>query len=258
MENSDLAVTCGSCKGYLQGKVDVLDLFATVWKVIETPRAAFRRIAIATHKNYVLVLSGLAGISIAFAFLWLIEVANRVPNVFLILLAGCVAGPVVGIALVTLATVVSVLVGRRLGGVFQPWRTYAVLAYSAVPVVLCLVFVFPVQIGAFGVYLFGTNPSPMVIKPTIHVALMALNSLAVAWSVVLVIVGLSVVGQFSLLRSLAVALFLVLAAGGCVLLAKGVAGDGSQPEDMPIVSGQMLTLTGDHSSRRGTPWKTGV
>ena len=53
VQNDELAVLCSSCKSYLQSKVDSLNLFATIWQLIENPRAAFKKIVLARHKNYV-------------------------------------------------------------------------------------------------------------------------------------------------------------------------------------------------------------
>ena len=104
MQNGELAVLCSSCKSYLQSKVDNLNLFETIWQLIETPGVAFKKILLARHKNYVILLSSLAGISMAFALFWMLHFGNRFENVVVLASAGALAGVPLGFVLMFVAS----------------------------------------------------------------------------------------------------------------------------------------------------------
>lgn len=214
-ENDDLAVLCISCKSYLQTKVETLDLFQTLWLLVISPGAAFRRIALSKHKNYVFLLSSLLGIALVFTLLWFKNLGRLFPNLFILLLTGVVSGPFVGIAFVFVFSAVMIILGRLLGGKATRRNTFGVVAYASMPIVLSLVLVFPIEVAIFGLDLFDNNPSPLVIKPFVYVALLGFDSLAVAWSWLLLIEGSIVANGFTRARSwqLAGLVFLLTVAG---------------------------------------------
>jgi hypothetical protein len=189
-ENSDLDVVCRSCKGFIQAKVDNLDLFSTIWGLLESPRKYFRRIALARNKNYGLLLSGAFGIALVYAFFWHIQIALRIPSLVTVVGFGVLIGPPAGILVVVLASTI-VRMMLQVGGNGLSFRnTFAILAYACAPVVLSLVVLFPLSIGIFGIYFFDNNPSPMVINPLAYIGIIGLGSLATLWSLFLVIAGL--------------------------------------------------------------------
>lgn len=189
-ENGDLDVVCKSCKGFMQAKVDTLDLFSTVWGLLERPRRTFRRIALAKSKNYVIPLSAAFGMVMVYLYLWHWQAAVRIPSLLTLLGIGLLAGPPLGNLFVALCAV-AVRFILRLGGVTLAFRnTFAVLAYAGVPLVSTLLLVFPLQVAIFGAYFFDNNPPPMVINPVAYIGLMGLDALAAAWSVVLLLLGL--------------------------------------------------------------------
>ena len=77
-ENDDLAVVCRSCKSFVQGKVDTLNLFETMWGLLEAPSRTFKKIAIARTKNYILPLSALCGVAAAYAAFWAYQIGRHV------------------------------------------------------------------------------------------------------------------------------------------------------------------------------------
>jgi len=214
-ENDDLAVLCVSCKSYLQSKVDTLDLFQTFWTLIISPRTAFRRIALSRHKNYIFLVSSLLGIALAYSVLWFKNLGPSFPNLIILLLSGLLAGPLLGIAFVFLFSAVMILLDRLLGGRATLRTTFGVVAYSAMPIVLSLVLVFPIEVAIFGIDLFDNNPSPLVIKPFIYITLLGFDTLAVLWAWLLLIEGAIVANGFTRARSweLAGLVFLVTVAG---------------------------------------------
>ena len=200
-ENGDLAVVCSSCKSYIQSKVDNLNLFETFWGLMETPRGTFKRIVLARHKNYVLFLSAMLGVSFVYAAIWFENWGHLFSNVITLAGLGLLFGVPVGIAGVIVVSSVVMVVARMLGGSPSLRNMIAVVAYAGMPVVLALVFVVPVEIAVFGRYFFDNNPPPLVISPVIYVVLIGLHGAAWFWSWLLLVEGTVVAGTLGRLKS---------------------------------------------------------
>ncbi|MDH4069393.1 MAG: YIP1 family protein [Ignavibacteria bacterium] len=191
--NRELAVTCASCHGFLQSKTDALDLFSTVWNVIEGPARAFRTVALATHKNFVLFLASLFGMSWLFTALWVTDSGDRIRSLFVLILLGLIGGPPSGIILLMTVSGIILWLGRRLGGEATFRNTFAVMAYATVPLCLSLLFVLPVELGVFGHSLFGTMPPASALKPMIYTILVGIQGATVLWFIALSVIAASVV-----------------------------------------------------------------
>ena len=217
-QNDDLAVVCSSCKGYVQAKVVTLDLFQTIWGLMESPSATFRRIALAGTKNYVGALTVLFGVALAYALLWHANYGVVEPRLVTILGMGLIAGPVIGgTVILVLARVLSVLTpaaGRKV----SPRNAFALLGYAAVPVVMSLVIIFPIEIAVFGIYLFDINPPPIVLNPMAYIILVGLDGIAVIWSAVLVWIGIRVMAGCSRLAALFLTVVCLAATGALFLI----------------------------------------
>jgi hypothetical protein len=201
--NDDLAVLCVSCRSYLQSKVDNLNLFETVWQLIENPGAAFKKIVLARHKNYVFVLSSLLGVSSTFALFWLINLGNRFENLLILTGAGGLLGIPLGIAFVLVVGFVVSNAISLLGGRASQKDSRAVVAYAGMPIVLSLVAIFPLEVAIFGIDFFGTNPPPLVINPFAYMGLLGFDALATLWSVLLLYKGVTVLSGFRKIKALA-------------------------------------------------------
>jgi len=189
-ENDDLDTVCRSCKGFIQTKVDTLDLFSTWWGLIEQPEKTFRRVGLSRSKNYVVVQSALLGIALAYTYIWYWEMAVAVPSLPLLLGAGALIGLALGNALITILAMIAGTILRVTGGTLSFRNARAILAYAGMPIIISLFVVFPVEIAVFGRYFFDKNPSPMVINAPIYIALIGLDALAALWSLMLVVVGI--------------------------------------------------------------------
>lgn len=212
-ENDDLAVVCVSCKGYLQAKVDTLDLFHTSWALVESPKATMHRIAIARHKNYALMLTVLFGIAFAVTILWLGNFGRLLGGLGPVMLVAIIGGPVLGVVSVLLMSIILRTTSGILGGHSSMRETWAVVAYATVPIVWSLVLVFPVEIAVFGGYFFDSNPSPLVINPVAYLGLLALDCIATLWSWILLIYAVRVAHRLSLPRAVFSALSIPIVAG---------------------------------------------
>lgn len=188
-ENSHLAITCKRCGGFLQARIENLDLFSVAWKVLERPRKAFHIVAVAQHKNYSLLLSGIAGVGIVFFLFWSIEAGEYSESLINLMAAGFASGPLIGLLIVW-----SYAVCMRLISVFSNvrislWQLYAVTSYALVPVVASVVFVLPIELMTFGLYFFTKNPSPYLLKPLSYVIMLILDGGFALWAFILLLVG---------------------------------------------------------------------
>ncbi len=188
--NHHLAVVCTSCGGFLQTRVENLDLFQTAWNILERPARTFHLIAIARHKNYMLVLAAIAGIALTFLTFWIIKAGDHTTSLVNLLAAGLAVGPPAGIVVNGLIAL-SLFAAARAGGTSIRFRNaYAMTSYALVPVVISVVILLPLELMSFGIYFFTANPSPYVLKPVSYLLLLGLDGTFGIWSLVLYLVGI--------------------------------------------------------------------
>jgi len=203
-QNDDLTVVCRSCKSYVQAKVDTLDLFSTIWGLIDSPSATFKRIVLSRNKNYIVLLGCLFGVALVYAAFWYGNLGKLFANVLLLLGMGLLVGPVIGLLFTLVGALLISFIARWFGGQSTLKNMFSVFAYAMVPVLFSLVFVLPVEVAIFGKFFFDNNPPPLVISPVIYVALLGFDAIAVLWSWALLVLGTKVVHGFALPRAFAV------------------------------------------------------
>ena len=189
-ENNHLAITCKTCRGFLQARIENLDLFRVAWNVIERPRRAFHLVAVAQHKNYSLLLASIAGMAFVFFFFWVIKAGEYSESLINILAAGAVTGPPIGLVVVLLYATCSKVVSRFSGVGVSLWQLYAVASYSLVPVVISAILVLPIELMTFGIFFFTKNPSPYLLKPVSYGVMLALDGAFGMWSLCLLTIGM--------------------------------------------------------------------
>ena len=115
-ENDDLALKCVECSGFLQAKVEVLDLFPTLWGLIEQPRPTFRRIVRARRKNFAYALAALLGVSVAFLVMWARQSGTAYRSIVEVAGTGTATGIPAGILLVLVLAFAGERVSKLLQG----------------------------------------------------------------------------------------------------------------------------------------------
>ncbi|HEX9005876.1 MAG TPA: Yip1 family protein [Bacteroidota bacterium] len=193
-----------------------------MWGLFEAPAATMRRIVIARHKNYVILLSCLFGIALVLGIIWALSLGRQFGGLGPTLAVGVLAGPVAGLLAVVLIGLVVRQVSRLLGGHATMRETLSMVAYAMVPIVISLVLILPIEIAVFGQYLFDNNPPPLVINPPAFIGLVALDVLAVLWAWVLLITGTRVAQRLTrpraVLSTLAVPALVAIVAEGLRLV----------------------------------------
>jgi hypothetical protein len=221
-QNDDLATVCQTCKAYIQAKVEILDLFTTIWGIIETPVKTFRRIALARTKNYTFFLSALIGCAATFGMFWYLNLGRRYEGLGEIFGVGLLAGPFVGLLLVGLMAVLAATLARVLRGSGSVKNAMAALAFAGIPIVLSFVVIFPIEIALFGKYLFDANPSPRVLNPLAYFVLFGLDAICMLWTVILAGIALAKAHGLSLPRGYVIAGVLVAIFVAGISFARGM------------------------------------
>jgi hypothetical protein len=187
-DNLDFAIRCKSCGSILQDSVKALDLFSTIYNIWRFPDSTLRKIVLATHRNYSLLLAALEGIGLSFFALFIVKAADIYSLQFpLLLAAGLVLGLIVFLPTIyafgalSYATLRIKKTGASLNGFISG------LIYAMHPIALGAVVLIPMDVAVFGSYLFSNNPPPQVINPVsfYFLALLDLVSLVAAFVMVL-------------------------------------------------------------------------
>jgi hypothetical protein len=215
-QNDDLSVVCSWCRGYLQGRVDALDLFTTLWGLIESPAVTFRRIVLAKHKNYGILLSSLFGVCLIFDIAWYKALANVFSSLTLLVGIALVGGPLIGVVTVLAVSILMRGITRAMGGRASRRNLFAAVAYATMPMGLSLVFIIPLEIAIFGMDFFGTNPPPMLIRPVEYVLLLGLKAVAALYGLYLLILGTMAANAFEKSKFVPVSLSIVGVLGLCL------------------------------------------
>jgi hypothetical protein len=192
-KNHHLQVACSSCGGYIQRKIDNLDLFDTAWDVIESPQKAFHSIAVARYKNYAIFLSCVAGIGLAFTVFWLVKAGDYTDQLISILGAGLALGPVLGLATVLIGSGITraMVAFSKLEATYR--NLFAISAYSMLPVVISVFTILPIELMSYGLYMFTANPSPYLLHPFSFIMILILDGTCAVWTIALYFIGLKAV-----------------------------------------------------------------
>lgn len=184
-ENPYFSFICGNCRAYLRERVVNIDLWKTIGELVESPAKAFSQIIHAEHKNFIFLLSFLIGIKYFINILILSEpffggsrIFYNSLYAFFFSIAGVLILPALFSYFFTRFTDMFKVKTR-----FKD--NFAFFIYSQVPHVFALVFLFPVELVLFGGFLFTTNPSPFVLKPTPAYTLAIMELILFLWAIVL-------------------------------------------------------------------------
>ncbi len=181
-----------------------------MWQVVESPRDAFRKIIVAEHKNYVLLLMLFLGVAASFTLLWARHAGNEFDNLIYLLLLGYVMGLGIALPIGLMMALTTHLLLKLFGGKGIMKKTYAVLGWSLTPIMLSVSIILPIEFASIGLRLFSTNPSPMDVKPVVYLVLLLFDVFAGVWSMYLAKIGLSIAHKISAWRALEVVIVVCL------------------------------------------------
>lgn len=186
-ENPFYAYICLNCKSFLRSKVANIDLWDTLWNLLDSPVKTSETIIHAEHKNFVGTILTLAGIKIGLSFL---IVANALK-----LFGEEISGPFNFIVISTIIFILTLLIissvltliNKSVGIANRIKDNIALFAYSFLPIVITLIILTPIQLALYGVYWFTFNPSPILFKPMASYVIYFIEGIFYLWSVILLI-----------------------------------------------------------------------
>ena len=165
-ENTYLLLRCASCKSYIQPNLKALDLFATLFSLWRNPELTLKRIVIADHRNYTLLLALLEALGLSFFFFYFIKAADVFSlSLSRVLMESFDLSLVVFLPTVYLFSALNYVVSRIRGTGARFRGIVSGTVYALHPLALGAVILFPVEVAIFGVYIFSNNPPPQVINP---------------------------------------------------------------------------------------------
>ena len=195
-ENPYYQLKCNKCHSFIRRRVVNIELWENIGKVIESPSKAFENIIFAEHKNFLILMMFLFGLTI-FADL------NLVSNILFeesILFTALISfGIIIGSVFINAFLVKTLLSAFNTKTRFLD--NYYLSVFANVPQILSLILLLPVQFALFGEFWFTFNPSPFLIKAAQAYIIIGLEIILILWSVILTFVGFNVTAK-SYLQSL--------------------------------------------------------
>jgi hypothetical protein len=188
-ENPFYSYICTNCKSFLRSKVANIDLWSTLWNLLDSPVQTSETIIHAEHKNFVGSILTLAGIKIGLSFLIIANAlklfGDEIDEPFNFILISAI------IFVLTLLVISSVVtaINKSTGIVNRVKDNIALFAYSFLPIVLTLIVLTPIQLALYGIYWFTFNPSPILFKPMASYIIYFIEGLFFLWSLILLIVS---------------------------------------------------------------------
>lgn len=187
-DNLDLAVRCKSCGSILQDSAKALNLFSTIYNLWRFPDQTLKKVIIASHRNYTVLLAALEGIGLSFLTLYIVKAADIYSVDFTrLLVTGIVLGVVVFLPALYVFSGISYLSLRvsRTGASVMGYISGMI--YSLHPFAIGAAFLIPMDVAVFGSFLFSNNPSPQVINPISFYFLAFLDIVLLAAAVALIL-----------------------------------------------------------------------
>lgn len=188
-ENPFYALICSKCKAYLRTRIPNIDLWFTIWKIIESPVEAIKNIIYAEHKNFTIFLLIFSAIKIAinsFIINNAIKLKNiQNGNIFNVILFTSV--------FIIITFIVAVFFIYLINNLFHIKNrikdNFSIYTYSFIPIIFALIILTPVEYALFGHYWFTFNPSPFIIKTMESYILIVIEAIFLLWSLILFVVS---------------------------------------------------------------------
>lgn len=209
-ENIHLDIICKKCGSFLQQKIENINLFEVLWLLIENPRKGLKVVALAKHKNYILFLTALIGISYTYKLFEIIRIYDFINKSLLIFASGLILGIPIGFFLLTILSYITILLSKIFKFVKIKFKhVYTTLAFSSVPIIYILIFVFPMKILAYGANIFSDNPPAVVINPVVYWITEALTYIFLTYFFILLINSIMLLYDVKIVKAIAFSTLLI-------------------------------------------------
>lgn len=201
-ENEFIDYTCTECQHYMRDKVVNINIWSEFWSFLETPFESFKRIILAEHKNYLILMLLVILVKIFINSLVIKSAFEINAEVYyglfinFFLMSGYV---------VLFLTLYSLIINRLINifGVKSKFKNIlSVFVFSLWPLTFGLAILTPVEYAIFGSYFFTFNPSPFELKLVPAYMIVILEAMVFLSGIVYAFIGLKVQTK-SILFSLA-------------------------------------------------------
>ncbi len=184
-ENDFYNSNCKNCSALLRDKFPNIDLFSTIWHLIETPTNTLKKIIYTERKNFLQFLFVLLVIKLVFTSFFLQSVFCEPVdyNKYLNLNLGIGFAGFIILILFYPLLIKLVLKSNSISTRYKD--NLALLVYTQMPLVLSLVILLPVEFALFGKYWIFSNPSPFLIKEIAAYTFSFMEVLVFIWSLLL-------------------------------------------------------------------------
>lgn len=186
-KNPFYQLVCKNCKAYVREKVFNIDFWNTFWHMFDSPIKFLQNVVFADHKNFLLFTLLLLSFKYTVNTFLLTNIfkpklnltSDVLNNMFYLILSFIVIFIFYSVILKYVLKIFKVETRVK--------DNLAVLVFSQSSILFSLFFVFPVQLGVFGVHWFIFNPSPLMIKQNVAYALFILESILWGWGFIQII-----------------------------------------------------------------------
>lgn len=216
-ENEYYKDICKNCKSHLRGRIVNIDLWKTIWYLIESPLKAFKEIILAEHKNYVVFILIVMGVKYFINSLVISNFLYHADSINETSFGQVFPAGGIFIALVILLSFIFTRVLNMMGyrNIFK--SVLAVLTYTFIPSVMIFAILSPIEFALFGQHWYYSNPSPLALKQNAALILFGIEILVYIWGCALSIKGfISLTGKklfsylFGLIFSIVITAIMIL------------------------------------------------
>lgn len=212
-ENESFKMNCQKCNSILRERVVNIDLFSTIWKIIESPSIAFRNIIYAEHKNFLLLISILLFLKMVFTSFFLHALSGNYIDFSNYLFVNVITGIGTFAILILIVSAGLKYILKSFGISTRFKDNYSLLIYSHIPLLFALFFLLPAEYALFGKDWFNFNPSPFLIRQSASFILTGVEILLFIWSLLLLISALFIQSnskKFAIISAVAVEFIIIL------------------------------------------------
>jgi len=163
-ENDYFNLSCSTCGSLLRDKTPNVDLFSTIWQLIESPTKAIKRIVFSEHKNYLTFLLLLLVTKFVFSSFFIQSILIEPVNYQKYLSANFGIGFAIILFLILVFPFIQTKILKSKNVNTRYKDNLAIVVYTQMPVILFLLLILPIEFALFGKFWLFSNPSPFIIK----------------------------------------------------------------------------------------------
>lgn len=190
--NNFVNLHCSNCKHLIRDRVINIDLWSSIMGSIDSPSEMFKKVVLAEHKNFILVLFILISLRHAISGL-LISPYIGIISIQYYAIRFIASTVLILILYITLSKTTQQNVIKEIT-TFKLKDAFAIILYGQTPIIFSLVILFLFEIILFGEYLFSIQPSPLEIKPMFFYLFLTLEITVLIWTILLSFLGFRKIG----------------------------------------------------------------